>query len=459
MLRKKCSFLSAITVHRNFKVRGRAERVAFLNTKAPHEMNCQISLTKKLQLYEKLHFKKCMYMNTLILTDSTFREEAGGMELYCNVLSELNKDMGNKVFKATVLRTNQPDVLTLKTSNFPILRSFFDRPLIESIEKMKKKFKIDLIHANLVNPRIAHNFANAVQELRLPIVLTVHGWGYLCPSPNQIMLTNRVRTCEASFVRCASCNIQEGRLLRMPLRKTSSQIMKMLYQIYSFKALLKRADAIISPSKLFAIELWRRLGIKAYHLPNPVNPKLLVERPKLQGDGSILFIGRLIFQKGVTLLPRIAKSLPHVTMHILGRGKLGNWLFRNKYSNMIYHGFVEEKEKLKLMKKTSVVIVPSIYQEMYPYTVSEALALGKPVVAFDFGGPKEMIEMSGGGLIAEPFEIKDFAEKVKYLLENPSEAKKRGLMGRKWVEENLRTDRYAEKLVKVYGCAEGCRYD
>ena len=96
------------------------------------------------------------------------------------------------------------------------------------------------------------------------------------------------------------------------------------------------------------------------------------------------------------------------------------------------------------------MVVPSEWCEMFGLVVFEAFVLGKPVVAFDLGGPKEMIEDSGGGLLAKPFYINDFAEKVTYLVENPAEARKMGLMGRRWVEKNLHPNRFAESLAKVY---------
>jgi len=252
------------------------------------------------------------------------------------------------------------------------------------------------------------------------------------------------------------CIISKAKLMSVSPLFTAA---KMLHQTYALRTLLREADCVISPSKIFAKKSSKILHNRVCHISNPVNPLLLGEEPMFDGDGSILFMGRLEYEKGVHLLLALAKILKKFKINIIGKGSLDGLFLEDRLLNLSYYGYVKEDEKMNLIRRANVLVVPSIWCDMFPTAVFEAFTFGKPVVAFDLGGPKEMIEASGCGLLATPFEIKDFAEKVKYLIENQSEAKKRGLMGRKWVEENLRTDRYAEKLVKVYGCAEGCRYD
>jgi len=191
------------------------------------------------------------------------------------------------------------------------------------------------------------------------------------------------------------------------------------------------------------------MNVNAYYVPNPVSQKMLEIEPEPSGDGSIVFIGRLVDKKGVRLLPKLARLLDR-KIHVIGHGPLEGWLLQHKPFNIVYHGFTYDEAKFNILKKASVLIAPSLCFEMWNYTVTEAFIVGKPVVAFELGGLKEQIEASGGGFLVPPFNINCFAEKVLILVENTNMAKYMGLKGRKWVEENLCPSRYGEALAKVY---------
>lgn len=393
-------------------------------------------------------------MNVLILDDAGFGLEGGrgvyGKEMYCEVLARINEKLRNKVHRVVLggEKSASADVITLEGSRLPIIRTVYDEPLANGLIELCGKFKIDLIHANILNARYPLILRRISRKLNLPLVITVHSWVYLCPINYNVMLPN-LELCEKPSLNahCIKCMTSKAKLMYVSPLFTAT---KMVHQTYALRSLLKEANCVVSPSKAFATRLYKELSVEAYHIPNPVNPRLFEEEPEFEGDGSILFTGRLEYEKGVQLLLPLAKILNHFNIQVIGRGELERLFLENRLQNIFYHGFVTEHEKLNLIRKATAVVVPSIWCDMFGYTVSEAFSLGKPVVAFDLGGPKEQIEASGGGLLAKPFEIKDLAEKTIYLLENSSEAKKMGSRGRVWIEETLHPDRYAEELVKVY---------
>ncbi|WP_083805475.1 glycosyltransferase [Vulcanisaeta moutnovskia] len=124
--------------------------------------------------------------------------------------------------------------------------------------------------------------------------------------------------------------------------------------------------------------------------------------------------------KGAHLIPEIARRLSGITIHVMGDGYLRDYIISasRKYGNIVYHGFVSNEEKVKIVSNSFLVIMPINWVELYSYTVVESFAMGKPVVSFGVGGPKELIEDSGAGLLARPFDVDDFISKVRYLLGN-----------------------------------------
>ncbi len=137
----------------------------------------------------------------------------------------------------------------------------------------------------------------------------------------------------------------------------------------------------------------------------------------------------------------------------MGDGPLKDFVIRvsREFPNVIYHGFVSNEEKIKIVSKSSLIIFPIVWMETFSYTVLESFALGKPVVSFGLGGPKELIESSGAGLLAKPFDIGgDFIDRVRYLLNNHGAVEEMGKRGGRAFVEGLTPRNYAVKVLEIY---------
>jgi glycosyltransferase involved in cell wall biosynthesis len=64
-----------------------------------------------------------------------------------------------------------------------------------------------------------------------------------------------------------------------------------------------------------------------------------------------------------------------------------------------------------------VFVAPSI-QDNFPNTLLEAMACGKPCVAFNIGGMPDMIEHQRNGYLARPFEVEELAQGIAWVLED-----------------------------------------
>ncbi len=111
--------------------------------------------------------------------------------------------------------------------------------------------------------------------------------------------------------------------------------------------------------------------------------------------------GRLAYQKGFDLLIKAAAQLKNkpFTFLIAGKGKLEQHL-----KNLIAEHMVEDRVKLvgfltdalPFLKALDVVVQPSRFEGM-PNTVLESMALGKPVIATEVNGVKELIRSGKNG--------------------------------------------------------------
>jgi glycogen(starch) synthase len=120
----------------------------------------------------------------------------------------------------------------------------------------------------------------------------------------------------------------------------------------------------------------------------------------------ILFVGRLVQEKGVHLLidavPKILHYYPKAKFVIAGRGPAEDYL-RNKavdlgIANRIYFtGYIDDRTRDFLYREADVAVFPSIY-EPFGMVVLEAMAAMTPVVVADVGGLSEIVVHERNGL-------------------------------------------------------------
>lgn len=373
-----------------------------------------------------------------------------GKELYVETISKINEEiLGNPVERVLLSPTshNQDNLHVLAGSEKRLIRIFRDKQLVQKLKKLLESQGVDLVHNNLLNARYIAHTANAAEKLGTPIVTTIHGWVYVCPNGWGVTLPQLAKCSMGLQPGCGKCLYQLSKITKTnPAASAANWTIRYLM----LKKMLNASKANISPSHELAEYVKRIHKISNIHaMHNPLPRHLLAEPPSNGGDDSIAFCGRLTWEKGAHLIPKIASKLPQHEIKIMGKGPLKEALVKaaRKHKNITYLGYVPEKEKIKIIKESSALIMPITYRETFGYSVAEALSLGVPVVGFGLGGVKELIDRSGGGYTVKPYSISEFAEKTLKAIE---EAEQLGRKGRKYAQENLNPEKYAASLQKVY---------
>lgn len=385
-----------------------------------------------------------MPLTVLVLSDHGFTD-GGGAEYYSKVLSDGLKRANIATITASI--ESDDSLLRLRTSK-GIASRLHDRSLISHLKSVTDRFGVDIIHANILDQPHALAIMTAAKKLRVPYVATVHSYAHLCPTEYFVRLPEMI-PCSTPYF-CTHCTRCMTAVLKMNSQSTLRRMvfyLRIPYNMHVFRTFLENAAFVISPSRTYS-DLLGKIGIKSVYLPHPLTANGV--DPRRDGDGSILFIGRLEWEKGVVLLPELAGRLPNHMIHVVGKGTLSKWLEERKIPNIIQHGYISDRSKSDLMSRCAVVIVPSLWCDIFNYVVTEALASAKPVVTFNMGGPKEQIELSNAGLLATPFDMGDFVGKVDYLLKNSDMARAMGTRGRSWVLKALKPEKYIEKTLSLY---------
>ena len=92
---------------------------------------------------------------------------------------------------------------------------------------------------------------------------------------------------------------------------------------------------------------------------------------------------------------------------------------------------------VNVLQRISSVIIQKSLKEGFGLTVTEALWKETPVVASNVGGIPLQITDGENGYLLDPFDYDGFAERIIYLLENPSKAEQIGKRGKETVREKF----------------------
>lgn len=142
----------------------------------------------------------------------------------------------------------------------------------------------------------------------------------------------------------------------------------------------------------------------------------------------ILFLGRMVPEKGIKTLINAAKkineSYPECLFILAGKGPyLSDYKALVRLAGlekqMLFIGYVNEKEKATLLERCDMLVVPSVY-EPFGIVAIEGMAAGKPVIAAKTGGLSSIIKDGENGLLFEPGNGIDLCGKIYSLIENPT---------------------------------------
>ena len=169
-------------------------------------------------------------------------------------------------------------------------------------------------------------------------------------------------------------------------------------------------------------------------------------------------IARLFRLKGHEFLfeaaPRIAAAVPNVKFLLVGDGMLRKRFeqLADKMSmrnNFVFAGLVPPAEIPRYVACMDVLVHLSL-REGLPRALPQALACGKPVVAFDVDGAREVCLDGVTGFLLRAEDVNGLATAVIRLLQDKQLAYRMGERGRGLVRERFSEDRMVHQLDELY---------
>jgi len=119
-------------------------------------------------------------------------------------------------------------------------------------------------------------------------------------------------------------------------------------------------------------------------------------------------------------------------------------------SEFEYVGSVDRADKIRFLHRVDVLSVPSDYVEPKGLYLLEAMACGVPVVQPNHGAFPEMLQRTGGGILADSAHPEHIADRIYELWKNPARAAALGRHGAEGVRAHYTIDRMADRTLEVY---------
>lgn len=205
------------------------------------------------------------------------------------------------------------------------------------------------------------------------------------------------------------------------------------YIKFGEKAAARYADEIIVLSEGVQKYFMDTYGRKTVFIPNGVHrpvirhPQLIKEKFGLEKDDYILFLGRLVPEKGISYLIEAFKQIHTDKKLVIAGGSSDTEEFLQQLKQLaendiriIFTGFVQGRLLEELYSNAYVYVLPSDLEGM-PLSLLEAMSYGNCCVVSDIAECAEVVEDKA--VIFQKSNVKQLGKKLQHLCEHPDQVK------------------------------------
>lgn len=381
-----------------------------------------------------------------ILLVHNFYQQPGGEDVVFKAEAALLRIRGHEVMEFVEDNRRLEGVNPLKSA----IDAVWSRQSKRRLSALIQECKPDVAHFHNTFLRVSPAAYYACKEAGVPVVQTLHNYRLICPGA-LFMRKGRI---------CKDCL---GKSLPWPgvvhgcwrgSRMQTAVVVSMLAIHRWLRTWQEQVDVYIVLTE-FAREKFIEGGLPVEKIvvkPNFVHPDPGARAPK---DGEYaLFVGRLSPEKGLLTLLRAWRCLRGIPLRVVGDGPLAPDLQaivdREGLEGVALLGRRSRAEVFALLQGARFLVFPSEWYEGFPMTIAEAFACGLPVVAARLGAMAELVEDRRTGVLFEPGNSEDLAEKVSWAWSHPSEMAEMGQTARCEYEAKYTAERNYQVLMQIY---------
>lgn len=231
---------------------------------------------------------------------------------------------------------------------------------------------------------------------------------------------------------------------------------------------LKHADLLraVSNSTRAQLEQWAP-GKPVVQFPAWTDIEVFLEAGATgeKAVNAIAFVGVLIPLKGVHFLidafAQVSREFPDARLWIIGKAENEGYAQSLKAQvarlglsdRVVFIDGMPQQELARHIAKARALVLPSL-SEGLPRVVFEAMACGTPVIGSRVSGIPEIIEEGVTGFLVPPGDVDALAQRLKWILSHPEEAKQMGKRAREFAQRFFSPKAYQQSYARLFQMAE-----
>lgn len=279
-----------------------------------------------------------------------------------------------------------------------------------------RRFRPDVMHCTNTFPLISPAVYYAARSEGVPVVQSLHNYRMHCTTG---YLLRDGAPCEACHGKLFSWPALRHACYRNSLAATS--VVVGMQTLHRCLGTWHKAVNLYITCSHFAREKFLQAGLpkeKVVVKPNFVHPDCGI------GDGQgqyAVFVGRLSPEKGIeTLLSSWQNLTLPIPLKIVGDGPLHDRVLAAARHDPRIEclGWQSLEKVLELVGSASMLIMPSVWYEIFGRTIVEGFAKGTPAIASRLGAMAELVTHERTGLHFNPGDPTDLAAQVTRLWED-----------------------------------------
>jgi glycosyltransferase involved in cell wall biosynthesis len=169
---------------------------------------------------------------------------------------------------------------------------------------------------------------------------------------------------------------------------------------------------------------------------------------------AVLYVGRLVPEKGVDVLIRAA-ARDGFAARIAGDGRIEDELRAlavDLGADVTFLGRLSHDDVRNEMRRAAALVVPSVWHEVWGLVINEAFDAGLPVIGTQVGAIEDLLGHSRGVLVP-PGDHHTLAAAVRAVIDDPSSGREMASRARRWADAELSRERFIDRLCEIWQSA------
>lgn len=344
--------------------------------------------------------------------------------------------------------------------------TYFNEDLEGIFREKMEEISPDIVHfQHLIGMSL--KFIAIVKEKNIPIFYTLHDFWFQCP---RIRRNYKGKNCPMGHnSKCNSCILNSflfidsaqnanwvmkkvGILMKKRFLKRITHILLNQFRLKyilnygavrvdligernrDFMEYLNFVDQFISPSQFLKDEAVKfgiaasRIDVISHGIDN-IQDEIIKKKIHNKKTVHFCFLSHITRDKGFFLLldsfNRLLKSNKNIKLSLYGSYDKDDVAIKKALKNIENSAFIEYKGVFdasaisEILANADVVVIPSLWQEIYGLVLDESFNFGVPVIVSNQGGLPERVRDGVNGLIFDPNKKSDLYDKMKVISRNP----------------------------------------